>query len=251
MDHLHFGKKGGEKYVILPGLSLKSVLPSAEVIMSAYSLLAKDRDIYLIEHIKGEPEGFSIYDMADDVIRAFGDLGIDKADVMGVSMGGMVAQALALKYPEKVSSLILCSTAARVDEEHASVFGNWRRLAEKRDAKGLGEAFGKAVYTPAFYEQYKDIIDSSSEGAVERDYEDFLVSIDAIENFDAYDDLEDIKCPVFVLGAGEDKVLGAKASPELMEKLRCSGYIYEGKGHGVYDEAPDYLQRIKDFLEEK
>jgi hypothetical protein len=39
-----------------------------------------------------------------------------------------------------------------------------------------------------------------------------------------------------------------QASYDLMHTLNCDGYIYEGKGHGVYDEAPDYRSRIMEFL---
>ena len=59
-----------------------------------------------------------------------------------------------------------------------------------------------------------------------------------------------ITCPVFVLGAGEDQVVGVQASRDIAEKLGCEIYVYEGYGHGVYDEAPDYLSRIQSFLKE-
>ena len=246
---LRFGKEGGEKLVILPGLSVKSVMGAADAIASAYSQLAEDRDVYLIERVKEVPEGYGISDMADDALRDFELLGIDRADIMGVSMGSMIALAMALKDPEKVSSLVLCSSASRVGSEYVPIFKEWKRLAESRDAGALGKAFGKAVYTPSFYEEYKEIIDASAEGADEREFRSFAASVDAVLAFDVYEELGSIRCPVFVLGAGEDRVLGAKASHDMMEKLSCKGYIYEGRGHGVYDEAPDYRQRIKEFLE--
>ena len=249
MEYIRFGKEDGEAFVILPGLSLKSVLGSADAIVSAYALIAKDHDIYLFDHVKGEPEGYGIEDMAEDTLEAFKKLGIDKAHIMGVSMGGMVAQEMALKSPESTASLILCSTASKADEEFRSVFKEWRELALKRDEKGLGEAFGRAVYTPSFFEEYRENILSACEGAGEREYEDFVTNIDAVLAFDLYEDIDRIKCRAFVIGAGEDRVLGTKASLDLMAKLGCEGYIYEGYGHGVYDEAADYLQRIKGFLE--
>ena len=66
MDYLRFGNKDGEKFVILPGLALKSVMGSAEGIISAYSLLAEEYDVYLFDHVREEPEGYSIADMATD-----------------------------------------------------------------------------------------------------------------------------------------------------------------------------------------
>lgn len=244
MEYLNFGKKGGERFVILPGLSLKSVMGSADAIVSAYSVIAEDYDVYLFDHIKEEPLGYSVENMAEDTLAAFKELGIEKANIMGVSMGGMIAQAIALIDPGAVKCLVLCSTSSK--GSGSAVLDIWRELAEKKEAKELSRSFGEYVYTPSFYEQYKEIIDNMGEGASGLDFENFIISIDAIKSFDVSERLGDIKCPVFVIGAGEDRVLGAGSSYDLMDGLGCEGYIYEGKGHGVYDEEPDYLKRVKE-----
>ena len=109
-------------------------------------------------------------------------------------------------------------------------------------------SFGEKVYTPSFFEQYKDIIIASAEGASEQNFANFLISLDGTAGFDVYDRLKEIACPAFVLGAGKDQVLGVNASLEIIDQLGCQSYIYEDNGHGVYDEAPDYLSRIREFL---
>lgn len=249
MDYLHFGNGEGRKLVILPGVALKSVMSSAEAIVSAYQTLAEDYDIYLFDHIRKEPEGYSIKDMADDTVSALKQLGLDHVNIMGVSMGGMVAQTITLNNPEMVDSLILCSTASKISDSYKDVFENWIRLAHEKDLKGLMESFGEKVYTPSFYEQYKDIIISSGEGTTDTDYQNFITSVSAVKGFNVYDELEKIKCPVLVLGAGLDQVLGVEGSLDIADKLNCEYYIYEDHGHGVYDEAPDYLTRIKAFFD--
>ncbi len=248
MEYICFGKEDGEVLVVLPGLALKSVMGSAEAIVPAYSVLGEEYRIYLFDHIKEEPEGYTIADMAADTLLAFKELGIEKAHIMGVSMGGMVAQSLALASPETASSLILCSTSSNVKALDKEAFDVWKELAEKRDEENLSDAFGKYVYTPSFYEKYKDVIISSGKGASELEYSNFLVSLSAICDFDISDRLKEIKCPVFVIGAGDDRVLGSDSSYCIAKALDCSIYVYEGYGHGAYDEAPDYLGRIKDFL---
>ncbi len=248
MDYLRFGKKDGEKFVILPGLALKSVMGLAEGIISAYALIAEKYDVYLFDHVRVEPEGYGISDMADDTLAAFDELGLDHVHLMGVSMGGMVSQAIALKAPERVSSLILCSTAMNTAHADPAVFEKWRMLAEERNAPALMEAFGESVYTPSFYEQYKDFIIASGEGTTEQDFSNFLISLGAIRGFDVSGEIQKISCPVLVLGAGEDLVLGREAAKDLIAALNCSSFIYEGYGHGVYDEAPDYLSHIDAFL---
>lgn len=248
MDYLRFGREDGEKFVILPGLALKSVIGSADAIISAYSLLAEDYDVYLFDHVREEPDGYTIADMAKDTLAAFDKLGLNRVHLMGVSMGGMVAQTIAITDPERVSSLVLCSTAMDLTHANEAALADWQRLAEKRDTPALMDSFGENVYSPSFYSQYKDLIIASGEGTTEQDYHNFLVSLEAIKRFDVGASIGSITCPVFVIGAGDDRVLGSHATYDLSNALNCKYYIYEGYGHGVYDEAPDYLSRIKEFI---
>lgn len=225
MDYFRFGKEDGEKLIILPGLSLRSVMPLADAITGAYALLAEEYDIYLFDRVRSFPKGYNTENMADDLIAALKAIGLDHVHVMGVSMGGMIAEQLALRSPQTVRSLLLCSSASRISDASQSVFEQWRKPAEQREIPALMDAFGKTVYTPSFYEQYKDAIIASGEGAKEREFENFLTALDAIKSFDVYDRLNEIRCPVYVIGALKDQVLGVEASREIMEKLGCEGYI--------------------------
>jgi len=248
MKSLRFGTPDGEKLVILPGLSLKSVLASADAIRAAYAAAAAVYDITLFDPIENEPEGYRIEDMAADTLAAMNRLGLRRVSLMGVSMGGMVAQALALQAPERVSSLVLCSTAMRITEQARTVFSEWRALAASQNAAALAESFGSTVYSPAFYAQYREPILASCCGATERDFHNFAISVEAMQRFDVSDRVGHISCPAFVIGAGEDRVFGVDASRALADALHCPLRIYEGFGHAVYDEAPGYLDCVLSFL---
>ena len=248
MDYLHFGKEGGEKLVVLPGLSLKSVMGFAKAIALAYASLAKDFDIYLFDHVHEEPQGYTVEGMAEDTLAAFDERGIDRASIVGVSMGGMVAQEIALKAPERVNSLVLTSTAMKVEDKGLAVLEEWEAFARQKDIAGLMASFGKRVYTPSFYERHRDVIFALGAGATDLDYRNFLISVEAIKGFDVEDRVKGIACPAFVIGAGEDRILGSQASRNLAGALSCEFHIYEGYGHAVYDEAPDYLARVGSFL---
>ncbi|MBR2801524.1 MAG: alpha/beta hydrolase [Erysipelotrichaceae bacterium] len=247
MDWFRFGNEDGPKVVILPGISLKSVMGSKDAVIAAYSLLAEDYDVYLFDEIRVLPEGYTIADMADDALRAIGAIGLDDVNIMGVSHGGMAAQLMAIKDPETVHSLMLCSTSSRIEDRTA--LQTWKKLAEERDLPALMASFGEYVYTPSFFEQYRDLILASGEGATEQDYQNFLISVEGTMDFDCYEQLKDIHCPCLVIGASEDRILGVQASYDLAERLHCDCFIYEGYGHGVYDEVPDYLTHIKAFLD--
>ena len=76
----------------------------------------------------------------------------------------------------------------------------------------------------------------------------FQVQARACMSHDAYGELEKISCPTLILGGEEDKIVGGEASRELAEKIPGSRlYMYEGLGHGLYEEAGDFLTRVKEF----
>jgi len=156
---------------------------------------------------------------------------------------------MALKEPQTVRSLMLCSAAARVEDPGA--LRTWLALAEKQDLPALMQSFGEYVYTPSFFAQYKDLIIASGNGASDQDFKNFVISLKGTIGFSCYDRLRDIRCPAIVIGASEDRVLGVQASYDLARRLSCESFIYEGRGHGVYDEAPDYLTHIKGFLDKQ
>ena len=248
MDWFRFGKKDGAKVVILPGVSLRSVMGAKDAVMGAYSRLAKDYDVYLFDRIRVFPEKYDVYDMAEDTLRAIHAIGLKDVNIMGVSQGSMMALVMALREPETVHSLMLCSPASRIDDP--TTLETWRKLAEERNTPALMEAFGEKVYTPSFFEKVRDVILALGDGVTEQEYKNFVISLEGTVGFDCYEQLKDIRCPVLVIGASEDRVLGVQAAYDIIESLQCESFIYEGYGHGVYDEAPDYLTHIKAFLDE-
>ena len=65
---------------------------------------------------------------------------------------------------------------------------------------------------------------------------------------DAYESLDRIACPTLVIGGTDDRIVTGKASEEIAERIPSGNlYMYEGLGHGLYEEAPDFWQRVADF----
>ena len=100
MDYICFGT-GKRILVMLPGLGdgLRTVKGTAVPLAFAYREFCKDFTVYAFSRKNELPEGYTTRDMAKDQAEAMGQLGIPKADILGVSMGGMIAQHLAIDYP--------------------------------------------------------------------------------------------------------------------------------------------------------
>jgi pimeloyl-ACP methyl ester carboxylesterase len=251
MDYFRFGH-GEKTLVILPGLSVDSVMKYAGAVSKAYGLLADDFTVCLFDRRKELPEAYSVYEMAEDTAAAIRALGPDSVCLFGASQGGMIAMAIAARYPEMVSRLVLGSTSACVEQEQYQTIENWIRLAKAGDAKGLYLAFGEAIYPPEVFERLRDLLAAASAGVTDQDLQRFVILAEGIKGFDLTDRLYGITCPVLVIGSMDDGVLGADASEQIAAHLKghtdCELYMYHGYGHAVYDLAPDYKERLLKFL---
>ncbi len=249
LKYIKFGN-GNKNFVIIPGLSIHSIMGLADAIKDAYKIFTEDYTVYVFDRKEDIKEGYSIKDMADDTAKAMKELGIADAYIFGVSQGGMIAQYIAMDYPKLVKKLILGSTLARPNKTLTDIGSIWVELARKKDELGLIESFVDNVYSEKTISAYRDVIVSSNLGITDKEYERFIILANACLAFNVYDRLNEIKCPVLVLGAKEDKIVTAKGSEEIADKLGCDIYLYgEGYGHGVYDEAEDYKKRCLDFFE--
>ena len=79
----------------------------------------------------------------------------------------------------------------------------------------------------------------------------FITLAKAVLTVDTYDRLSEIKCPVLVLGGGQDKIATGQASLEIAKKLGCEYYIYEDLSHEAYSESKDFNRRIYEFFKKE
>ena len=247
MGFFRFGE-GSTPFVMLPGIYTKPITILAPLVAEAYAAFAEQFTVYVPDRRSDLPNGYTIEDSADDTAAVLDELGIKNACVFGVSMGGMTAQALSAKRPDLVGKLVLSSTASRISPQTRQNISEMIALAESGDIDALLLRFAKSVYTPSFFEKYKEPILASLQGSSQADIDRFVTLSKGILNFDIYDKLGRISCPTLVIGAGKDEMLGVQASKDIAEKAGAELYIYENYGHAAYDEAPDYKDRLLEFF---
>ncbi len=247
MQYFKFGT-GKKTAVILPGLSVKSIMNSANSVVSAYKSMEKDYTVYVFDRRTVCPKNYSIKNMADDTAEALRLLKLKDIYLFGVSQGGMIAQIIALDYPELVHKLVLCSTIAKITKDNSKVLKEWLFFAKRRDEESLCKSMLNTVYSDAFNKKYGKILLELMNGASIEELDRFIILANSIENFDVYDRLNKINCPTLVIGSKADKVFEFKYIVELAERAGAQMISYEEYGHAVYDETPDCLKEIIKFF---
>lgn len=251
MDYCRFGE-GKKALVMIPGLSIVNVLNSANSIAAAYQVMTGDYTFYVMERRNNLPDSYTVEDTARDTMEAVRALGLEGITLCGASYGGMVSMYIAANYPEMVEKAVVSSTSANVTEEGYKVVEGWLDLAEQGDPFELYMAFGEALYPNDVFEAAKPLLKELSAGVTDEDLRRFMVLGRGMKGFNLLDRLDSIKCPLFVVGDKQDKVLGADASFEIEQAMKDHPgfeiYMYDGFGHAVFDLAPDFKERILTFL---
>ena len=247
IGYFRFGQ-GKRTMIILPGLSVKSILLYGDMIADAFEEFNDDFEVYVFDRRENLPSVYTVNDMADDFIKAFDALGLKNVSLYGASQGGMISLSIAIKRPDLVSAMVIGSSAAKQTEASKALVAEWNRLAREGNEDALIKSFASKVYSKAFYEAYKDAIVESLKGITKEEFRRLDILTAEMAGFDVFDDLDQIKCPVFVMCGSEDAVLGASPSVEMAEKMSCRLKVFEGFGHAVYDETEEYKLLAKDFL---
>jgi len=196
------------------------------------------------------PRPYSLDQLADDARALLDSLKIDKAHWVGLSMGGMIGQAFALRHPQRLRKLVLANTT--------STYGTQGPEMWEARAKAVGEGGMAAVkelamqryFTDDFRASSSDIVDRIGSGFLATDPEGYIACCNAIRDLDFSGDLHRIKAPTLVI-AGEKDV----GTPVAMSKAIADAIpgatlaVIPGAAHLSAVENPEEFNRlVEDFL---
>lgn len=250
MDYIRFGR-GRRVLVILPGLGdgLRTVKGTAVPMAAMYRIFAKEFTVYAFSRKEPLPAGCTTRDMARDVKQAMDALGIVKASIFGVSMGGMIAQHFAADYPEMVEKLVLTVTAPCPNPILREAIEEWIALAKSGSHAAFMDSNLRRIYSEGYYRKNKWMIPLIGKLTKPKSYDRFYLMAQACLTHNAADRLFAVCCPTLVVGGEKDVCLGVEASREISAAIpNAVLHIYPQWGHGLYEEATDFNNLVYSFL---
>ena len=250
MDYISFGN-GSKNLVIIPGLGdgLRTVKGLAVSMAYMYRIFAKEYKVYMFSQSNNISQGYTTKNMADDIVEAMDCLNIKKADIVGVSMGGMVAQHIATDFPEYVGKLVLVATCPDANNNVTSSVVPWIDMAQNNRYKDIMADNFKKLYSDEYLKKYRFMLPIATRIGKPESFERFIIMANACLSHNSTDKLSKITAPTLIIGGEKDQIVGVKASYQLNEMINKSGiYIYPQYGHALYDEAKDFNKKILDFL---
>lgn len=192
--------------------------------------------------------------MADDAAGLLETLRIERAHVIGASMGGMIAQELALRHPARVRSLQLHCTYARPDRYMLALMDAWRMVRAKATPEEWLRTVALWLFAPRTYAQRPDFVEAVIQTGLANPHPftltGFLRQGDAVRGHDALDRLRTLACPTLVSAAAEDILVPPRFAREVAAAVPGAELrVIEDAGHAYFWERADAFNAMcLDFL---
>jgi pimeloyl-ACP methyl ester carboxylesterase len=148
--------------------------------------------------------------MADDYAGLMDALGIKKAHIVGCSMGGIIAQQLALRHPDKVKSAILMCTWARLDRYGKAIFDHLKHIKAHLSRRQMMNYVQLLIFTKPFWDHdecYKGVQQGQVDAAINpgpQPLHALEAQAAACQSHNVLDELKNIKAPCLVIGGKND-----------------------------------------------
>lgn len=200
-----------------------------------------------------KPDGpYDLIDMAHDALAVLDAEGVERAHVMGASMGGVISQIIAVEHPERVRSLVLSCTAARHHEWRRELLTEWRELVVAEGMQGLSEGALEWLVGPRLRKRFGVWLNMLARVLLQSPPEPFMAQIDAILAFpdSMRDQLASVSASTLVVVGSQDALTPVGDSEEIHELISGSRLtVLPGAAHGCMAEAPNaFNARVLEFL---
>jgi 3-oxoadipate enol-lactonase len=254
------GSPEGPAVLLVMGLALRGAIWAETrdaLVAAGYRTVTMDnRGVGRSEVATG---GFTTATMADDAIAVLDDASVTRAHVVGVSLGGMIAQQLALRHAGRVRGLVLQSTTAGMPRVDFIPFTGPFRAAGMVRARLSGDADRRAraalrLLTTRRYARTADLsdprlrvyLDAMAAGVSRVGY---VAQVRAASRHRAWRLLAGIRAPTLVQHGAEDHVVRAAAGRAIARRIPGARLeIYADAGHLLALQRPDSVDAVVRFL---
>jgi 3-oxoadipate enol-lactonase len=223
--------------------------PQIPVLASRYRVLRYDTRGHGGTDAPAGP--YSLDELTEDVRALLQALGIGRTHLVGLSMGGMIGQIMALKYPNMLQSLVLCDTMSRVPTEAKPMWDDRIHTAETRGMEPLVESTLARWFTEPFRQRGSAVLDRVRTMIRTTPPQGYAGCCHAIAGLNLTEHLQAITLPTLIIVGEDDPGTPVAASRVIFEHIKGSELvILKAAAHLSNLEQPEaFNQALTAFLQ--
>ena len=188
---------------------------------------------------------YSLEQLAEDLHGLLAGLGITETHFVGLSMGGMIGQVFALKYPAMFRSLVLCDTASRYPAEAWSIWAERIKAVEAKGMEPMVEPTLQRWFTEPFRQRRPDVIEPVRAMIRNTPPQGFIGCCHAIPKINVTDRLKEVRCPALVIVGEDDPGTPVAMAREIHAALPSAELaILRSAAHLSNLEQPEEFNRV-------
>jgi len=225
MNYELSGKKGAPVVVLSHSLSCNLLMwnPQIDALNPYFQVLRYDTRGHGATDAPSGP--YTLELLAEDITGLLDALGMDRVHFVGLSMGGMIGQCLALSHPHRLKSLVLCDTASIVPAEAQPL---WQERLHKVSKKGMEALFEETLerwFTPAFLRQNPPMVKLIRKQILATPVAGYIGCAEAIRRLNYLDRISEIKTPTLIMVGEDDPGTPVSASEAMHEHIAGSNLV--------------------------
>jgi len=190
---------------------------------------------------------YSMAELADDVLAVLDSLGVAEFAMVGLSLGGAIAQQLLLTSPTRLRAAVLCCTVPSFGGPQP--WGERAATVRSSGMAAIAEATRGRWFTPRFRAEHPAVVDRLIETMTGLDPEGYAGCCEALGGFDVTDSLPSIGAPVRVVAASADAVAPPGAAAAMAEAIPGADVVVVEASHLATVAGAPFLRPVTEFLE--
>jgi pimeloyl-ACP methyl ester carboxylesterase len=198
---------------------------------------------------------YTVEMFANDTAVLMDALNIERAHILGISLGGMIAQEFTLNHPERVERLILCSTTCGGSNSvppSPEVLGMLMKPREGMSDEAVARNWISLLFTEDFVENNGFLMGVVSQQLLKDPIppDAYQRQMQAILNFNTYEKLPEIKAPTLVMHGKKDILVPPENSKIIADRIPCAKLLhFENSGHALFSQEPENVNHaLLEFL---
>jgi 3-oxoadipate enol-lactonase len=197
------------------------------------------------------PKGaYTMEMLADDAVALLDGLKIDKVHWVGLSLGGMIGQGLALNHASRLRSLVLCDTGAMIPKEAQAMWEERIATARNQGMAALAEGTMERWFSPSFLKGNSPMIGRIRGQCLATPVDGFIGCGEAIRKLNYLDRLGEIKLPALILVGEDDQGTPVAASQAMQARIKNSRLVILPKARHLsnIEAAEEFTKALLPFL---